>query len=110
MMKATDRNREFIADLAPKRARLCKAQVMRVRGCSATHQTRLEGHEPAVLLVAQSNGLCRKASAPGAGIFAGDQGGDLAIGPRIARLYEILRHEVVRWCAVPDVAGSQRFV
>ena len=50
MMEATNRHRELIADLAPKRAGLGKAQVMRVGRCAATHEARLGRFCPAAAL------------------------------------------------------------
>ena len=42
---------EFIAHLARKRAVLCEAQMMGIRGPATANQARLFGHEPDVVLV-----------------------------------------------------------
>ena len=52
MMEATNRDREFIADLAPECPWLGKAQMVRLGRCAAAHDAWLPGHEFAVLLVA----------------------------------------------------------
>jgi hypothetical protein len=52
MMPATERDREFIADLATERARLGESEVVGVRGLAAAHQTRLLGDIAKVLPVA----------------------------------------------------------
>src|SRR6185369_11958162 len=51
MMQPTNRHRELITHLAPKRWGLGKAQVMRVGGCAAAHQAWLARDEAAMLLV-----------------------------------------------------------
>ena len=64
MMEATDRDRVFVADLAPDRARLGEANVMRLARRPAADNAGLSGYELAVLLVAQANGLRCDAPAP----------------------------------------------
>src|ERR1700677_3413037 len=64
MMDPADRDRVFVADLAVKRARLRKANVMRLGGRAAADDAGLRGDEFAVLLVAQTDGLRRRATAP----------------------------------------------
>src|SRR5262249_29679662 len=49
MMPATKRDRELIADLAAKRARLSKSEVVRIGRLAAAHQTRLLGDVAKVL-------------------------------------------------------------
>jgi hypothetical protein len=66
MMKATNRNRELIADLAPQRSRLREAKMVRIGGFAAAHEARLLGYEFEVVLVAQSNGLARRPHPDGA--------------------------------------------
>src|SRR5262245_6745567 len=41
MMPSTERDDEFIADLATERARLGKSEVVRIRGLATAQQTRL---------------------------------------------------------------------
>jgi hypothetical protein len=52
MMAAAKRHRELIADLPAKCAVLGETQMMRIRGHAAAKQTRLLGHKPDVLAVA----------------------------------------------------------
>ena len=52
MMAATQRNGEFIADLAPKCTSLGKAQVVRIAGSPAADKTRLLSDMPDVLAIA----------------------------------------------------------
>jgi hypothetical protein len=61
MMDAADWDR--VADLAVKRARLRKADVVRFSGRAAADDAWLRGDEFAVLLVAQTNGLRRNEAA-----------------------------------------------
>lgn len=56
MMKATNRNREFIAELASKRARLRKAKMVHIGGFATTHNACLL-RQTEVVLVAQANGF-----------------------------------------------------
>ena len=53
VMGATQRDREFITDLQPQAARLREAQMMRIAGLPAAHETGLLGYELKVRLVAQ---------------------------------------------------------
>src|SRR6266480_6893596 len=55
MMDSADRNGELVAHASSECTRLCKREVMRIRGDAATHKAGLPEHEPAVLLIAQSN-------------------------------------------------------
>src|SRR6266567_2147950 len=58
-MDAADRHDELVADSAPKCARLCKGEVMRVRWHAAAHKAWLPQYEFSVLLVAQANRLAQ---------------------------------------------------
>jgi hypothetical protein len=69
MMKATNRNRELIADFASQRSRLCKPKMVRIGRFTAAHEARLLGYEFEVLLVAQPNGLARRPHADGASLL-----------------------------------------
>ena len=71
-MEPADRDRVFVADLSAERARLSKANVMRFGRRAATDNAGLRGDELAVLLVAQTNGLRRNATAPGASVIRGN--------------------------------------
>jgi hypothetical protein len=55
VMRPAERDREFIADLLSKSARLRKAQMVRVAGLSAADKAGLVGHR--VLLVPQPPGF-----------------------------------------------------
>jgi len=77
MMKATNRHRELIADFAAQRPRLRKAKMMCIRGLAATHDAWLLGHEFEVVLVAQANGLARRADAAAASFVSGSHRGRL---------------------------------
>ena len=63
MMKPTDRDGVFVADLAAERARLGKAKVMGFRGRPATDHAGLRGDKFAVLFVTQPDGLGRESTA-----------------------------------------------
>ena len=63
VMEPTNRHGELVADLSPERTGLGKAQMMWVGRRATTHETRLGRDEPAVLLVAQTDGLCGDAAA-----------------------------------------------
>src|ERR1700756_2597810 len=52
-------NREFVANLAAHRARLCKADVVGVRGRATAHKARLGGNKLTVGLVAYAYGFGR---------------------------------------------------
>ena len=66
MMRPADRYGKLIADLAPKRTDLRKAQVMRIGRCAAAHQAWLARYELAMILVAQPYGLGCNAATAGA--------------------------------------------
>ena len=63
MMDPTHRNGKLIADLASQGPRLGKAQMVGVCGRSTADQAWLPGHELAMVLVAQPDGLGRNAAA-----------------------------------------------
>ena len=71
MMEAAQGNRELVADPAPERARLRKAQMVRVGRRAAAHDAWLPGYELAVILVAQANGLGDEPGPAGVGLFGG---------------------------------------
>src|ERR1700722_14489198 len=63
MMRATDRDGVFVADLSPERPGLGKAKIMRVgRGASA-YDAWLPRDEFSMFLVAQANGVGHDAGA-----------------------------------------------
>jgi hypothetical protein len=53
MMDSTEGHREFVTRLAPERARLREAKMMRVRGLAAAYEARLLGDIAQVRLVAE---------------------------------------------------------
>jgi hypothetical protein len=63
MVRATEGDRIFVADLPPECAGLGKTKVVRVGRRAATHDAGLTGHESGVLLVAQTNGLAHDGAA-----------------------------------------------
>src|SRR3984957_15105068 len=65
MVDTAHRNGELVADLAPERAWLGKAQMVGVCGQTAAHQAGLGGDEVAVVLVAQADGLGRYPASAG---------------------------------------------
>ena len=71
MVDAADGDRVLIADLAAKRARLRKANVVRFGGRAAADDAGLRGDESVVLVVAQTIGLGRNATALDNGRFRG---------------------------------------
>lgn len=54
-MQSTDRDRIFVADLAPNCARLGEANMVRLARRAATDYARLGGDEPAMFLIAQAD-------------------------------------------------------
>ena len=71
MVQAANRNRELVADLPSQRTRLRIAEMMRIRWLAAAHEARLLRHELEVVLVAQPDGLARKARGVGGGFIGG---------------------------------------
>jgi hypothetical protein len=65
VMRATDGDGVFVADLSPERARLGEAKMMRVRRGASTYDARLPGDEFTMFLVAQANGLAHDTAAAG---------------------------------------------
>ena len=57
MMRAAERDGEFVADLLCQPARLRKAQVVRVGWFAAADEAGLFGHKPQMLFVPQAFGL-----------------------------------------------------
>jgi hypothetical protein len=57
MMQPAERDRKLVADLAPERSGLGKAQVVWLGRGATAHQAGLLRHEPTVLLIAKANGL-----------------------------------------------------
>ena len=57
MMRATDGDRVFVADLSPERAGLGEPKMMRIRRRASAYDAGLAGHEFTMFLVAQANGL-----------------------------------------------------
>jgi hypothetical protein len=55
MMDPADRNGELVAHASSECTRLHKREVMRIGWDAAAHKAGLPEHEPAVLLIAQSN-------------------------------------------------------
>ena len=66
MMRATDRDGIFVADLSSERAGLGESKMMRIRRRAAAYDAGLAGYEFAMLLVAQANGLAHHTAADGA--------------------------------------------
>ena len=62
-MEPANRHGELVTDLSPERSWLGKAQVMWVGRRATAQEARLGRDEPAVLLVAQADGLCGHAAA-----------------------------------------------
>ena len=57
VVQPTERDGIFIADFSAERARLGKAQVMRIARHAAADETGLPGDELPMLFVAKANGL-----------------------------------------------------
>ena len=55
MVDSADRDDEFVAHTAPECTRLCKGEMMWIRGHTAAHDARLSQHESPVILIAQAN-------------------------------------------------------
>lgn len=64
-MDATERNGKLIAHAASKRARLGEAEMVRIAGGAATHETGLSCDKPTVFLVAQPDASLQGRSAVG---------------------------------------------
>jgi hypothetical protein len=62
MMDAADWDRILVADLSAERSGLGEANVMRFGGLTTAHDAGLRGDESAMLLVAQTDSLRRKAA------------------------------------------------
>src|SRR3954468_11784043 len=60
MMQAAYRHGELVAHLETQRARLGKAQVVRIARAAAAHKTRLVRYKAAVLLVPQPGCFLRR--------------------------------------------------
>src|SRR6188474_2417531 len=95
MVEPTNRDGEFVAHLSPERARLGKAQVMRVGRCPAANNAGTGRHEPAVLLVTQPDSLWGNAATAGTEGVSGSW--NLLVGLRLARRYSVLRLGRSRW-------------
>lgn len=63
MVASTQRNGEFIADLAPERSALCEAEVVSIRGAPAADQTGVGGNKFDVIAVTKPArlGQCKDA-------------------------------------------------
>src|SRR5712691_8562445 len=55
MVDSANRDDELVAHTAPECTRLCKGEMMRIRGHAAAHEARLSQHESPVILIAQAN-------------------------------------------------------
>jgi len=66
MMRATDRDRVFVADLSSERAGLGRTKMVGFSRRAAAHDAGLAGHESSMLLVTQANGLAHDTAADGA--------------------------------------------
>ena len=77
MMDSTERDREFVAHLAPKGAGLQEAQMMRIRWLAAANEAGLGGDETKVRLVAIAPGLGYRQDAlvDAFGLIISDDGG-----------------------------------
>src|SRR5664280_1349095 len=69
VMDTAYRDGELVADLAAERPRLGKTQMVSIGRGAAAHHAGLGGHEFAVVLVAQPNGLGRHAATADARLF-----------------------------------------
>src|SRR5207253_10073355 len=69
---------KLVADSVSKGTRLCKREVVRIRGHSATHQARLPSHELPVFLIAQANCFSQSTNCPAARTLRGDRRSFLA--------------------------------
>ena len=63
MMSTAERDGEFVADLAPERAKLGKANVVRICGLPFTDQAALRRDEFQVVLVAKAARLWKRQDA-----------------------------------------------
>src|SRR6266478_5244485 len=61
MVDSANRNDELVAHTAPECTRLCKGEMMRIRGHAAAHEARLSQHESPVILIAQANRFSQSA-------------------------------------------------
>ena len=69
VMDAAYRDGELVADLAAERPRLGKTQMVSIGRRPAAHYAGLRGHEFAVVLVSQPNGLGRHVATADARLF-----------------------------------------
>ena len=70
MVQAANRYGEFVADFASQGTRLRIAEMVRIGWLAAAHEARLLGYKLEVVLVAQPEGLARRAGGVG-GCFIG---------------------------------------
>jgi hypothetical protein len=59
VMEPANRDDELVAHAASECTRLCKREVMRIRGHAAAHKAWLPQHEFPVVLIAEANSLAQ---------------------------------------------------
>jgi hypothetical protein len=85
-MDPANRNRKLVADFAPQRPRLCKAQVVGVSRRPPAHETRLSRYELAVFFIAKADGLGRQVGTHGDRFFVWSLRRFVAVGILLAGL------------------------
>src|SRR6266436_3234851 len=85
MVDSTNRDDEFVAYTAPECTRLCKGEMMRIRGHSAAHEARLSQYETPVILIAQANRFSQSTDCIAARLLLGGPHRCFLAGTRVRR-------------------------
>src|SRR5437899_10336431 len=113
VMDPADRNGEFVAHTAPECSRLCKGEMMRIRGHAAAHEARLSQYESPVILIAQANRFSQGTDCTAARLLLAGPHRCFLAGTRVRRgkpcpeppgqvikdVQSWVRHPVIRWMA-----------
>ena len=85
MVDPANRDDELVAYTACECTRLCKGEMMRIRGHAAAHETRLSQHESPVILIAQANHFSQSTDCIAARLLLGGEHRCILAGTRVRR-------------------------
>ena len=85
MVDPANRDDELVAYTACECTRLCKGEMMRIRGHAAAHETRLSQHESPVILIAQANHFSQSTDCIAARLLLGGGHRCILAGTRVRR-------------------------
>src|SRR5712692_8794804 len=85
VMDPADRDDEFVAHTASECTRLCKGEVMRIRGHATAHEARLSQHESPVILIAEANRFSQSTDCIAARLLLGGPHRCFLAGTRVRR-------------------------